>query len=768
MADLTPEQIRLEQERLDLIQRQNQAAKELASTYDKMAKSKTKLTQDEKELLGLTKQLSDMSATIESSVNKRLLGSTSIKDLEKTINSLKNDQARMDNALKDYADQINKQKQKALDTFKKASREERNIQKEIREELSRQDEIRDQIEVLRTSSIPADKDEVKRLREKLRDSESTLKIKEKDLQKTTAQKDQQKELFKQLDASLKSREKIKEEQQKELKLAEQALAQAKKKEALDALAKKFRLDEVKQMFTLVGIMKMIIDGAMRYNALSVQIGKNIGYGADQANRVTSNLKDIAQSSDNVNVTLKSLGEAMNDLNTATGGVAEYSKDTLETQVMLTKQFGLTGDEAAGIYKFSVLTGKSSSQVNKEMAGAFASTRNMVGGSANFKTTMAEVAKTSGQLAANFKNNPAAITAAVVQAQALGTTLEQTKTQAAGLLEFESSIENELRAELITGQQMNLERARAAALMGDQVTVMKELANQGMTFEKFQNMNVIAQDSFAKALGLSSDQLSDQLRKQKIAQEQGKSLAQITKEEALEAQKRQAIQDKFNAAIEKLQDLIGNLLTGPLGWFLDLLSTSLNYITSIGAGLATWYATSKLIAGSQMLIAWYSKQKLIADRLGVGVGNVMVAQLGRMLGLSAAKAVADTASATAMSWGALLPVILGAGVAIYSLISSFKKVGDMGYEGKTGKTIISTKEGGLFEPSPNDDIAIYPGAAKAAGKGKTASPSIDFTQMITAMNATTAAVNRLYSKDTTIQMGSKTVGTTLSQTSTKLA
>jgi hypothetical protein len=240
------------------------------------------------------------------------------------------------------------------------------------------------------------------------------------------------------------------------------------------------------------------------------------------------LKDETEAFKEMGITLdttlpkaQAIDKAMGELNAATGGVAEYSADALETQVMLTKQFGLTGEEAAGVYKFSVLTGKASSVVNKEMAGAFASTRNIVKGSANFKTTMAEVAKTSGQLAVNFKNNPAEITKAVVQAQALGTTLEQARDQGKQLLDFESSIENELRAELLTGQQMNLERARAAALMGDQVTVMKELNNQGMTLEKFQNMNVIAQESFAKALGLSSDALSDQLRKQKIAQEQGK-------------------------------------------------------------------------------------------------------------------------------------------------------------------------------------------------------------------------------------------------------
>ena len=174
---------------------------------------------------------------------------------------------------------------------------------------------------------------------------------------------------------------------------------------------------------------MIIDGALRFNKTSVEISKNIGYGAGQANMMALKMEGIAATSSNLNVTMKNLGEAIGDLNKYTGGVANYSADALETQVMLTKQFGLTGEEAAGIYKFSVLTGKSSSTINKEMVAAFASTRNMVKGSADFRATIAEAAKVSGQLAANFRNNPAEITKAVVQAQALGTTLEKTNQQA---------------------------------------------------------------------------------------------------------------------------------------------------------------------------------------------------------------------------------------------------------------------------------------------------------------------------------------------------
>jgi hypothetical protein len=358
---------------------------------------------------------------------------------------------------------------------------------------------------------------------------------------------------------------------------EEKITTEKKKQnnLLDQSKKLFKdaIEPLAKLFTVAGFIKAIVDGAIRFNKNSVDISHNLGYGADKADDMASNFRSISLTSGNINVNTKNLAAAMGELNAATGGVADYSADTLETQIMLTKQFGLTGEEAAGIYKFSVLQNKSASQTNDEMVAAFATTRNLVKGSANFKTTMAEAAKVSGQLALNLKNNPALITSAVVQAQALGTTLEQTKNQGRKLLDFESSISNELEAELMTGQQMNLERARAAALQGDQVTVMKELANQGMTLEKFSSMNVLAQESFAKAVGLSADELSNQLNKQKIAKEQGKSLAEVQADELKEAQKRQNVQERFNALVEKLQDLIGMI-----GVVLKPIFTTFTYIT----------------------------------------------------------------------------------------------------------------------------------------------------------------------------------------------
>jgi len=592
MADgLTPEQ---EQERLRILQEQNEAAKELLSTYEKQKKIKGQLNTDEKNVLDLSQKLLQFSSEIEKSTQKRLDKSTSSKDLSKELLKIEENHLQNKKLIANSQISLNNQYNEALKINSELASRVGRANVYYDRSITLLDQAREKYTSLlqqQTEGNNISRSSLELARQRIKNAEEEVKGYEENLDNLTKQHKEQENIVKSILNTKKAQEEILNQQEQEVELLKKAIVERRKIEVLNELNDKFNVKQLKDIFTLVGLFKLLLDSALNFNRTSVEIGKNLGYGADQADRVTSNLVSMARNSSNINFTLKNAAEAMNELNKATGGVAEYSADTLETQIMLTKQFGLTGDEAAGIYKFSVLTGKSSSQVNKEMVAAFASTRNAVKGSADLRATIAEASKVSGQLAANFKNNPAEITKAVVQAQALGTTLEQTKAQSEKLLNFQSSIESELKAELLTGQQINLERARAFALQGDMVGVMKELANQGMTIDKFNNMNVLAQQAYAEALGLSADQLSDQLRKQKTAQEQGKSLAQITAEEAEEAQKRQNIQDKFNAGIDKLKDLIGNLLSGPFGKLLEGLTKALDLVSFL---LSKWYILYPLI------------------------------------------------------------------------------------------------------------------------------------------------------------------------------
>ena len=505
----------------------------------------------------------------------------------------------------------------------------------------------------------------------------------------------------------------------------------------------------------LSLLTFFLGQALKSNKQVVELGKQLG---KDSYTYRQNLASSARFNSNINITTENLVGAFNELVTASGLAYEYSVDQLATQVKLTKQVGLQADEAAQIQKFGVLNGKTSEETYNSFVKGLVATRNQLKIGINFKATLAEAVKVSGQLAANLGYNPERIAKAVVTAKAFGMTLEQVAKSGESLLNFESSLESELKAELLTGKQLNLERARAAALAGDQIALAEELAKNVGTAANFTKMNVLQQKSLAEAVGMTSDELANTLVKREQALASGKSLAQITEEEAKTALERQAVQEKFNQAILKLQDFFGNLIAGPFGTFLDMLSTSLGLITSIGAGLATWYVTSKLIAGSQLLIAWYSKQKLIADRMGVGVSNVMIGQLGKMLGISTAKAVAETTAATAISFGTLLPIILGAGAAIYGLISSFKGDDVMSEGGYVKRTLLSP-EGAI---KLNDKDTVIAGTDLGGGDGGGSMSSIDITPMVTAINEVKAAVKELMNRPVLIYLDSKQIGTSLVQ------
>jgi hypothetical protein len=468
------------------------------------------------------------------------------------------------------------------------------------------------------------------------------------------------------------------------------------------------------------VFKAIVDAGFRFSKISTDIGKNLGYGADRANDLTNRLALFAQSSSNANITLQNAADAMNELATATGYVAEYSADALETQIMLTKQFGLEADAAAGIYKLSVLTGKASSEVNKQMVGAFAATRNSLKVGIPFKATIAEAAKISGQLAANLQNNPEQIVKAVSQAKALGLTLEQTAKAGEALLNFETSIESELKAELLTGKQINLERARAAALVGDQVTLAQELVNNVGTLEDFQKMNVLQQKALAEAVGLTTDEVANQLRNQKIALETGKSLAQVTEEELLKAQQRQDAQTKFNNAVAKLQDLIGNIVAGPLGQMLEMLGNVANAVGWISSQIQEAFGST-------------AAKTFLGALAGLAVGGLPGLFIGA--GIGAASGLADDM----VGYGARTLITPQGAVAL-----------------NNNDTVIAGTN--LFK---GDDVMSFPKGALSMG-------GTDLTPMINAINEVRTAVRDLASRPVNISIDGKQVGTSLVQSTYKLA
>ena len=453
------------------------------------------------------------------------------------------------------------------------------------------------------------------------------------------------------------------------------------------------------------------------NSQVVELGKSLGTAGE---RFRETLTNIELASSNINVTTTNLVKAFNELVTTTGYAYEFTADQLETQIKLTEQVGLQADEAAQIQRLAILNGKTSDETYKSFVRGLVATRNQLRVGIDFKSTLSAATKISGQLAANLGYNPERIAQAVVQAKAFGMTLEQTAKSGEQLLNWESSIESELKAELITGKQINLERARAAALVGDQVTLAEELNKQIGTSAEFTRMNVIQQRSLAEAVGMTSDELAETLRRREEAIASGKSLAQITEEEAASAIERQKAQDKFNKGIEKLTSIIGNLLAGPLGQLLDVLSGVFGMLSSV-------------ISQVQEVLGSGITKTLMGAIGGFAVGGPIGALIG---GLGGAMSSADDM----VGYGARTLLTPTGAIAL-----------------NNNDTVIAGTN-----LSKGDDTISLPKGSISLGN------NVDLTPMINAINEVKTSITELSKRPIYLYMDGKQVGSNLVQGSYQLA
>jgi hypothetical protein len=381
--------------------------------------------------------------------------------------------------------------------------------------------------------------------------------------------------------------------------------------------------------------------------------------------------------------------------------------------------------------------------------------------------------------------PGALAKAVLQAKALGSSLEKVESISQSLLNFESSISSELEAELLTGRNLNLERARMYALNNDIEGVAREIAGQIGSAADFTKMNVIQQEALAKSVGMTREDLAASLIERQALSKIGegdKTAAEAynrLKKEGLtddeiaiklgdkklaDQLKSQSIQDRFNASIEKLRDIFVSIaepilqLISPI---VDILTPALSVISGILGGIAN--------------IATYIGETfngfggVLLGLIPIMMNLSLIARSFALLGFKGAIA-AIFKSFASIPFGLGIPLavaaVAGLGALISSASSAISPAGDM-FSPADGKTQVSTKEGGLFELSPNDDLIAAPGL-----KGKMNKSSMSSSSVSADMSRVEALLSQLVQKQdrpvqVSVEMDGEKVAKGVGNNSTRL-
>jgi len=214
--------------------------------------------------------------------------------------------------------------------------------------------------------------------------------------------------------------------------------------------------------------------------------------------------------------------------------------------------------------------------------------------------MSQIGKTSKEIAGYFGFNAKAMAEGVRQVSKFGLELANAATVSKTLLDFESSIGNELTLELLTGKEFNLEKARSKALTGDIAGATADVMSQMQDLTEEQRKNPLIMESMAAMSGLTADQINRAYLVNKKLTKEGRDYVKSLQDQGREKEANQAMdaalnsqsieqirntinaQDAFGAALNKIKDKLSSLVdNGILDKFTQILTAFVNTISKSG-------------------------------------------------------------------------------------------------------------------------------------------------------------------------------------------
>jgi hypothetical protein len=318
--------------------------------------------------------------------------------------------------------------------------------------------------------------------------------------------------------------------------------------------------------TGVGLKLMV-----KQSEVMKEIRRTLGLTNNEASEFRDMSIRMLSDSNSMATTQKEILEAASQLSNTYGTTVKNNEKLVNSQITLTKGFGLQGDEAEKINMLADATGQAYEKQLQATVATAQATGKVYKFNFNTNKILADIAKLSASIQASFKGSASSMAKAVVQTKLMGTTLTQLDSVADNLLQIESSIEAQVTAQLVTGRNINLDKARMLALNNDLVGTGQELVNQGIDYATFGKMNRVEMQATAAAMGMQKDELADMLLKQevykragadiratdsaslKLNEEKIKMLAEQGNEEArkyINSQKQLSVQDRMTAAMER--------------------------------------------------------------------------------------------------------------------------------------------------------------------------------------------------------------------------
>ena len=320
---------------------------------------------------------------------------------------------------------------------------------------------------------------------------------------------------------------------------------------------------VKSIKFLAGIFDHVLK-------LTNKIGQSLGIAGKAAKNIKSEIHAAGDAGGDMFYFTDELVGAYTTLNKAAGMNLKFNEANAKTFQDMTLYMGVSEENAAGLFRIAAQTGKPFTEIYDSTVGIVNELDRSTGFTSDMGSIMDAMTSSSGSVRFNIKGGAEGLVKAAHTANRLGLSMDEIAAAAATHLDFESSIAKEIEAEMYLQKDLNLDKLRYAAMTGDTALAAKEEAR--LIKENMGSLkgNVLAQQAFAAATGISMDRLGDvmsnqeriaNLTPQQLKDEKAKSaeMEEQGKKAATMDRSFQSAVIQLKAALTPIAEVIGPML-----------------------------------------------------------------------------------------------------------------------------------------------------------------------------------------------------------------
>ena len=248
-----------------------------------------------------------------------------------------------------------------------------------------------------------------------------------------------------------------------------------------------------------------------FDKASFTLRKTFGFLRGEFSILEKNVKDVAIELADFGVTFDNVVAATSAIGKEFNTLVAANKDLVKDVSVLSVQLGIAETESAKFLKSISAMSRSTAASQKGMIGFAKAMSNAAG--VPLDAVMKDVADASEEVRIYTGSSVVNLIKGVAEARMMGTTFQKMADTAKKLLDFNTSITDEIEASVLLGTNVTFQRARELAYKKQTLEANKEILKiaKGMDFDA---MDPFQAEAFAKASGKTVTELQEMIQADK--------------------------------------------------------------------------------------------------------------------------------------------------------------------------------------------------------------------------------------------------------------